>query len=70
MNKYDIAKEFTAGLVAALTPAGIDESKSPYWQAGYEAGYEMRAEKNRRLNEYLVSLGSEPMAVVKLCEKS
>ena len=70
MNKYDIAKEFSAGLVAALKPTFLDYGKSEHWQAGYSAGAAMRAEKNQRLNEYLVGIGQKPMAVVKLCEKS
>ena len=68
-NKYDIARDFSEGVVAALAVNGIDPAKSEHWQAGYGAGYAMRAEKNRRLNEYLVSIGQEPMSIVRLAQQ-
>lgn len=67
MSKYEIAKQYSAGYVAGLTPLGFDESKGPHWLAGYTAGYDARAEKNRQLNEYLVSIGEEPIRTVTLC---
>lgn len=65
MNKYDIAKEFYAGFLAALMPLGCDDTKPAHWQAGYLAGYRIRAERSRVLNEYLASIGQEPMGIIK-----
>lgn len=64
-TKYTIAKEFTDGLLASLKPQFRDTSKSPHWLAGWDSGYELRKEKNRRLNEYLVNIGEKPMTVVR-----
>lgn len=64
ISKYEIAKQFSAGLVAALRPTAFRKMASKHWQAGYGAGYAMRAEKNLRLSDYLVSIGSKPMEIV------
>lgn len=69
MSKYDIAKEFSAGFCAALTPEPWCESNSQHWRAGYNAGYGIRKEKNERLNKYLASIGVETMGVVKLYDE-
>jgi len=65
-SKYGIGNQFTAGLVAALTPKPIDDAESEHWHAGYLAGYRLRSEKHKALNEYLVSIGHEPMAIVRI----
>lgn len=64
--KYEIAREYNDGFLAGITPAGFDESRSAHWSAGYSAGYEMRSKKNDGLNNYLVSVGAQPMSTVRL----
>lgn len=68
MKRYDVMKQFTQGLIAGIgmTEAANAPGKSEHWHAGYLAGYEMRKEKNRRLDEYLISTGREPQAVFTL----
>lgn len=65
-SKYVIAKQFTDGYLAALTPAAIDEKQGGHWMAGFEAGYRKRLEKTLAMNEYLVSIGVDPMAMVSI----
>jgi hypothetical protein len=65
-ERYEIAKEFSAGFAAALIPSGIDPAKPSHWHAGYSAGYGLRTEKNRLLNEYLVSIGEKPLGIVRI----
>ncbi len=65
-RRYDIMHDFVDGLFAGLGLSGIDDSKSEHWQAGYNAGYGLRKEKNRLLDEYLVSIGELPQAVVRV----
>ena len=64
-NRYEIMRDFSDGLIAALRPAVIDETRSKHWQAGYNAGYGLRKEKNRLLDQYLVSIGEKPQAVIR-----
>lgn len=64
-TKYDVAREFSAGFAAALLTQVRSLSESDHWLSGYDAGYSFRKDKNKRLNEYLVSIGHEPMAVVR-----
>jgi hypothetical protein len=66
-SKFDIGKEFTAGFTAGmflLSP--LDTTKSDHWQSGWNVGYGHRKIKNDALNEYLKSIGQEPMHVVHL----
>lgn len=65
-SKYEIAKEWTTGLIAGLTPQAIDRTDSPHHKAGYEAGYKLRFMKHALLNEYLRSIGVEQMGYVRL----
>jgi hypothetical protein len=65
-SKYQIGKEFTAGFVAAIAVQSRSLTESDHWLSGWDSGYALRAERNKRLNEYLVHIGHEPMAVVKL----
>ena len=67
-SKYDIARTFTEGLIAALRPEFLDSSKSKHWLAGYEVGYKLRATKNEAVNAYLVSIGEQPMATITIQE--
>lgn len=62
MTRFELMQRWSDGFVAALTPLPIDESRGEIWLAGYTAGYKMRAEKNRLLDEYLVSTGRKPQA--------
>jgi len=64
ISEYDIAKEFMEGFAYGLKPASIPEDKSEHWRAGYGAGYGLRGEKNKWLNDYLLSLGCNPMKVI------
>ena len=64
-SKYDIARQFTKGFVAALTPDARSLSESDHWLAGYDAGYGLRAQKNELLNEYLVGIGYKPLDVIR-----
>ena len=66
-DRYRIANEFTDGFIAGLRPSHCDPAKSSHWLAGYDAGYAVKKEKNARMNDYLVSIGQEPMGVVKVC---
>lgn len=63
---YDIAREFSDGVAAAILVRPRLLSASDHWLSGYDVGYGMRKEKNDRLNDYLVSIGEEPIGVVKL----
>jgi hypothetical protein len=66
-SKYDIGKQWTQGLLAGLTPSPYVETESAHWKAGYDFGYKSRKEwKHNALNEYLVSIGQEPMGYVYL----
>jgi hypothetical protein len=65
-SKYDVAKEFSRGFCAALLPCPRERSNTNHWLAGYDSGYSLRSEKNKQMNDYLVSIGREPMAVLKL----
>ncbi len=65
MTRHERMKLWTAGFIAAHSGDGIDESKPEPWQRGYEAGYTNRREKNRLLDEYLVSIGAAPQAVIR-----
>jgi hypothetical protein len=66
-SKFDVGKEFTNGFMAGmflLSP--VDRSKGTHWQSGWDAGYAHRQVKNDALNEYLKSIGQEPMNKVHL----
>jgi len=66
-SKYDVGKEWTAGLLAGLSPLSKEKSDSLHWKAGYDFGYKSRKEwKHEALNAYLVSIGHEPMGYVYL----
>lgn len=67
-DAYDIAREFCEGYAAALVPEPMDADRSPHWQAGYEVGYGQRPTRTEFLNKYLVSVGEEPMGIVRLAE--
>lgn len=66
MTKYEIAKQFSEGLASSLAVHPRLLSESDHWLAGWDAGYSMRPKKNELLNEYLLSIGQEPMAVMRL----
>lgn len=68
-NKYDVAKQFSAGYAACLTPLPRSLLESDHWIAGWDAGYSARRVKNDKLNEYLVSVGHEPMLEVRLAKQ-
>ena len=65
-NKFDVAKQWTAGYIVGLTPGAYEQNQSPHWQAGWNAGYASRAHKNIDLNKYLASIGCETMHTVSL----
>ena len=65
-SRYEIAKDFNNGLLSALRQSFMDKTQSKHWASGYEAGCRMRAEKSKMLNEYLMSIGEEPMAVIRI----
>lgn len=65
-SKFDVGKEWSAGFVASLLPAPRSLSESDHWLAGYDTGYGLRRQKSELLNKYLVSIGHEPMGVVRL----
>lgn len=68
-TKYDIAKQFTAGFVAAIAMTEARSlSESDHWIVGWDAGYLYRGEKTTLLNEYLVSIGRDPIRKVHLAE--
>lgn len=64
INKFDVADEYREGSIAFLSGHGLAEGKSLHWQAGFDS---MRQIKNtiwyERLNEYLRSIGCEPMHI-------
>lgn len=70
MTRYEVMKQFTAGVAATIACEYRDESKSEHWLAGWDAGYPLRKERNRLLNEYLISTGRKPQAVITICEQS
>ncbi|MFA5056533.1 MAG: hypothetical protein WC485_00330 [Opitutaceae bacterium] len=66
-NKYVIANQFSAGFISGILASCHDTTdETTHWLAGWDAGYAMRAEKNWRLNGYLVSIGEKPMGVIRL----
>lgn len=68
-NKYDVAdvaKEFNAGLLAALKLEPIEPDSQKHWAVGYSAGCEMRRIRHDKLNAYLTEIGCETMAIIKL----
>lgn len=67
-KRYEIMRDFVDGFVAALRPSAIDNTKSEHWHAGYAAGYQLKAEKHRLLDEYLVSIGEPPQAIIRAVE--
>jgi hypothetical protein len=68
-ERRQIMSEFVGGILASLGTESRDGRKSVHWLAGWDAGYEMRLERNRRLDEYLVSIGVDPQAVVHAARK-
>ncbi len=68
MSRYEIMRAWSEGFAAGIVPSGIEAIKSEHWQAGYSAGYATRKEKNRLLDEYLVSVGQEPQVVIRTME--
>ncbi len=67
-SKYAIVNDFVAGMVAGMTLHHHRSlSESDHWIAGWDAGYQMRADKNRRIDEYLISIGQEPQATIQAC---
>lgn len=64
MTRYDVMQKWSDGFVAGIRPAAIHPHEDEHWQAGYLAGYKMRVEKNRLLDEYLISTGREPQAKI------
>ena len=58
-SEYEIAREFTEGLIVGVLPGSRDYTKSAAWLTGYDCGFEMRREKNRAINEYLESIGRD-----------
>lgn len=72
MKRYDIMRQFLQGLIAGvgMTEAANSPGKSEHWHAGYLAGYEMRKEKNLRLDKYLISIGLEPQAIITIQAES
>lgn len=65
-DKYEVAKEFIAGFAAAVQVEPCSPDKSDHWHAGWDAGYRFRSATHSPLNEYLVSIGCEPMGIVRL----
>lgn len=68
MKRYDVMKQFSEGFIAGIGMTGNanDQTKSEHWHAGYLAGYRNRKVRNECLNEYLISTGREPQAVVRI----
>jgi hypothetical protein len=64
-NKYTIGRAFCLGFSAALAHESRTDSSDTHWLAGYDAGYEMRKERARLFNEYLLSIGEQPMGSVR-----
>lgn len=68
MTKYEIARLFRDGFVAGVgATVAWDDKACEHWRAGYMAGYRLREERHKALNEHLVSIGQEPMGVVSVC---
>lgn len=55
-KRRQIMDQFVDGLMAGLRPSTFREDPSEHWKAGYAAGYALRPEKNRLLDEYLSTL--------------
>lgn len=68
-DKYEVARQWKAGFAAAICHAKDRLlSESDHWLAGWDAGYKLRHVRYASLNEYLISIGREPMGVVVLME--
>ncbi len=68
-ERFDIMREWSSGFAAGITarePRSLSESD--HWIAGWDAGYSLRGEKNKRLDAYLISLGMESQKIIKLAK--
>jgi len=64
-SKYDVTKIYSRGFCAAMLPEPRNET-NVHWLAGYDDGYALRELKNVCMNEYLVKIGHQPIAMVKI----
>lgn len=60
-SKFDIAKEFCNGAVAAISVTTIKGGPGLHWTAGWKAGRDFSRDS---VNRYLASIGVEPMGVI------
>lgn len=70
MTRFEVMKQWSLGFACGISgTAGDGRVHCEHWDRGFEAGYSMRPEKNRMLDEYLIKTGREPQVVVKLATK-
>jgi hypothetical protein len=62
-TRYDIIREFREGMACAIAMTPVRHDASEHWNAGWRAGKIAAHESG---NAYLVSIGREPMGIVKL----
>ncbi len=65
-SKYEVAKEWYKGFAAVLQGSSRLMSESDHWLAGWDAGYRCRIDQREVLNDYLESIGMEPMRIVRI----
>jgi hypothetical protein len=61
INRHNAYREFVRGYADAVQGESNNIGASEHWQAGWHAGYFAREQRNVKLNEYLKSIGHEPM---------
>jgi hypothetical protein len=64
-SKYDVAKEYYRGVAAVFTGTARLLSESDHWLAGWDAGYSLRPRIHLLLNQYLTSVGHNPVDYVR-----
>ena len=63
MTRFEVMKQWSLGFAYGVSGAG-ERRINEHWERGFEAGYSMRPEKNRMLDEYLIKTGREPQAII------
>jgi hypothetical protein len=63
-DRLDIARKWSAGFIAGITPSSWNDNESEHWKRGFSTGYATRKQKNELLNAYLESLGFLPMSTI------
>ena len=67
MTRFQVMKMWSMGFAYGVSGVG-DQHHNDIWERGFEAGYSMRPEKNRMLDEFLIKTGREPQAKITIAK--